>query len=247
MSRFQNKNFLVTGGTSGIGLATAKRLVQDGAKVAVTGTNADRLASAEKALGVIAIKNDASDPAAADVLATEVKAKLGRLDGVFFNAGIGQFVPLEEVSAEQFEREYGVNVRGPLLQSKALLPLLNDGASLALNASVVSLKGFHNTSVYSSTKGAVRTLVRVLAAELAPRGIRVNAVSPGPIQTDFFNRAGLSEAEAGEFGEQILSTVPMGRFGTPDEVAAVATFLLSSDAAFVTGADYAVDGGIAQV
>lgn len=248
MNRFTGKTLLVTGGTSGIGLATARRLVEEGARVVVTGTQEDRLASVQAELkDGLALKNDAADPAAAEVLATEIKDKFGALDGAFLNAGFGHFQPLSEATAEEFEAQYFVNVRGPLLQAKALAPLLRDGGTVLLNTSVARVMGMPNSAIYASTKGAVRTLTRVLARELAARQIRVNAVSPGPIDSNFFSRTGLPQEAVEELGAAIQSQVPLGRFGKPEEVAAVATFLLSDDASYVTGAEYVVDGGMTQL
>lgn len=248
MSRFQDKTVLVTGGTSGIGLATAKRLLDEGATVIATGSRQESVDRAASELpGAELIVNDASDPAAADALAGAVRDQAGQLDAAFLNAGFGRFHPLAEVSAPEFDAHFDVLVKGPLLQARALAPVIKDGGAVLVTSSVVNAMGLPDAAIYSSAKGAVRTLVRALARELSPRGIRVNAVSPGPIGTGFFERTGMSEEEIEAFGQQILGQVPLGRFGEPHEVAAVATFLMSADASYVTGSEYVVDGGMSEL
>lgn len=248
MTRFADKTVLVTGGTSGIGLATVERLVTEGARLAVTGSNRQRLDDLKARLpGIVTIQADNADPASTAAIVDAVKTQLGELDAVFFNAGFGRFAPVESVTAEEFAAQYDVNLRAPMLQAGALSALIKEGGKVVFTTSVAQNLGMPGGSVYNSTKGALRTVVRVLAREWAPRGINVNAVSPGPIGTDFFNRTGLSQAEIDGFGEQILAAVPLGRFGKPEEVAAVATFLLSDDASYVTGSEYVVDGGMSEL
>ena len=245
MNRFDGKHVIVTGATSGIGLATAERLHEEGATLLVTGRNADKLAELGERDRMHAIENDAADPAAAEALAAAAKAHLGgRVDGIFLNAGYGGFAPVGAIAAADFERMMNVNVRAPLLQLQALSDQLAEGGAILFNSSIVNDMKMPGSSVYSATKGAVRSAMQAVSAEMAGRGIRVNAVSPGPIDTGFFSATGLSEEEIQGFADQILAQVPLGRFGEAREIAAAAAFLLSDDASFVHAEELVVDGGM---
>ena len=247
MTRFQNKSILITGGSGGIGKATALQIAEEGGQVLVTGTNQEKLDEVQSAhANIKAIKNDAGDPKAAESLAEAAKEHFGKLDAVFLNAGFGKFAPHTEVSAEAFDEQYNVNVRGPVLHAKALSPLIKDGGNMLVTTSVATYFGMDGGILYNSTKGAMRTVVRVLAKELAGRKIRVNAVAPGPIGTEFFDRTGMSEKDQEEMADSFKEKIPLGRFGEPEEVAAVALFLMSDAAAYVTAAEFVVDGGMTQ-
>ena len=247
MTRFANKKILITGGSGGIGKATAVRIAKEGGHVLVTGTNQTKLDEVQSSHeNITAIKNDAGDPEAATKLAEKVKEHFGELDAAFLNAGFGKFTPHTDVSAEMFDEQYNVNVRGPILHAKALSPLLRDGGNMLVTTSVATYFGMEGGVLYNSTKGAMRTVVRVLAKELAPRKIRVNAVAPGPIGTDFFNRTEMAAEDQEQMAEQIEQAVPLGRFGEAEEVASVATFLMSDEASYVTAAEFVVDGGMTQ-
>ena len=245
MARFTGKNVVVTGGTSGIGLATAKRLAADGASVLVTGTNPERLEQAGQVEDVTTLQNDASDPDAVQALADAVDEHLdGRVDALFLNAGAGEFAPIGQLDAAQFARQLSLNTTGPLLHLDALADKLGENASVVFNTSVVNDLGMQGASAYAASKGGLRSAMLVAANELAPRGVRVNAVSPGPVETDFFGRAGVPEEQAGEMAEGIQAQVPLGRFGKSEEIAAAAAFLLSDEASFVVGHELVVDGGM---
>jgi NAD(P)-dependent dehydrogenase (short-subunit alcohol dehydrogenase family) len=249
MGKLRDKVALITGGNSGIGLAAARRFLEEGAEVILTGRRTDAVEAAAKELGAGAtgLVADAGDPADAARLVAEVQRRHGRLDVLFLNAGIAQFAPFEQQPEAAYDEMFRVNVRGPYFTVQKALPLLSQGASVLFNTSVAGVKGMPNTSAYAATKAALRSVVRTLAAELAPRGIRVNAVSPGPIETPIFGKIGLGPEQIEEFGRQVRSQVPLGRMGRPEEIASVAAFLASDESSFLTGTEITADGGLAQV
>lgn len=243
MARFDNRHVLITGGTSGMGLAGARRIVAEGGRVIVTGMNAERIAAARDLLGVhgSVLANDAADPESPAALVSAVQ-DAGGLDGLWLNAGHAALGAPEDVDAEGFDRMMAANVRGPALQLAALSPHLHDGASVVVTASSSAYEGAAITSLYAATKGALIAMARSWATALAARGIRVNVVVPGPIDTSF--RDFLPDTAKQMFEQFVIAQVPLRRSGTADEAAAVALFLLSDDASYVTGSQYAVDGGL---
>jgi len=247
--KLDGKIALITGGTTGIGLATAKLFIDEGATVIVTGRNPDTLAIARSELGDRAevIASDASDPAAVSALFEQVQARHGRLDVLFLNAGIARFAPISDAPLADFDAIFNVNVKGPWLAIQKALPLLKKGSAIVVNTSVVNVKGMPNTSIYAASKAALRSIVRTAAAELSPLGIRINAVAPGPIETPIYSKLGMPPANVDEFAQQMIPQIPLGRFGAPDELARAALFLASDDASFVQGVELAVDGGLSQV
>jgi NAD(P)-dependent dehydrogenase (short-subunit alcohol dehydrogenase family) len=249
MKRLEGKVALVTGGNSGIGLATAKRFHDEGARVAISGRNQKTLDEAVKLIGtdVLAIQADVAKSADLNKLYAAVSQKLGKIDVLFANAGIYKFAPLTATTESLYDEIFDINAKGVYFTVQKAVPFLNDGASIILNTSVAGIKGVANGTAYAATKAALRSFTRSIALELAERGIRVNAVSPGPINTPAgFERTGLSKEAIAEFVKSIVGRVPLKRIGQPEEIAGAVAFLASSDASYVTGSEVTVDGGFAQ-
>jgi NAD(P)-dependent dehydrogenase (short-subunit alcohol dehydrogenase family) len=247
--RFSGKTIVITGGNSGIGLATAKLFRDEGAKIAISGRDQKTLDESVKVIGgdALAVKADVSKLADIDRLYSQVTAKFGKIDGLFANAGIAKFAPASASTERLFDETFDINVKGLYFTLQKALPHLNNNAGIVLNSSVVNAKGSPTTTIYSASKAAVRSLARTFAAELVDRGIRVNVVSPGPIETPIFGRTGLPQAAIDEFANYIKTSNPMKRFGTPEEVAHAVLFLTSSEASYITGVDLNVDGGFGQI
>lgn len=240
--RLQDKVVVVTGGSSGIGLAAAKRFVAEGARVAVTGRDAKKLGAVREELGVLSVQADSNDFTRSQRAFAEIAEKLGKLDGVFVNAGIGGATPLGATEPERFEEIVRTNFSSAFFTTQAALPHLNDGASLVYNGSVLASNGLPGYSAYGGAKGAIRAMVRVVASELAPRRIRANQVTPGATRTPIWD--GLVPIEALE--RLIAAAAPLGRLAEVDEIAGAVLFLLSDESRFVTGTEIVVDGGVTQ-
>jgi NAD(P)-dependent dehydrogenase (short-subunit alcohol dehydrogenase family) len=249
MGRLEGKRALITGGTTGIGLETAREFLKEGARVAITGTNPATLEAARKELGgdVVILSSDASDVASQTPLAGAMQKAFGGLDVLFVNAGIADLRPVGQWDESGFDRTFAINFKGPFFLIQALLPVLANPASVVLCASVNAHIGMANTSVYGASKAALLSLTRTLSGELISRGIRVNAVSPGPISTPLYSKLGLNDADLKAIAASIQNMVPAKRFGESSEVAKAVVYLASDESAYTVGSEIQIDGGMGNL
>ena len=249
MNRFNQKTVLVTGGSSGIGLAAAKAFAAEGARVVITGRDAAALEQARTELGAnaITLRSDAGSLADAKALAASLAERNLQLDAVFLNAGAAKFAAFPDVDEAMWDQIFDTNIKGPYFQLQALLPLLNSGAAIVINGSINARIGMPNTSVYAASKAAVISLAKTLSAELLPRGVRVNVVSPGPVTTPIYGKLGLDAAAQQATAAQIQSQIPLGRFGTVAEIAATVMHLSAPESAYIVGTEIIADGGMSQL
>jgi NAD(P)-dependent dehydrogenase (short-subunit alcohol dehydrogenase family) len=247
MGEYRDKNVVITGGGNGLGLAMAKLLVDGGARVVITGRSQATLDAARERLGgnTVAVRGDVASLSDLDALADRVKGELGTIEALFVNAGISVLTPFESTTEEAYDELFAINVKGAFFTVQKLAPLLSTGAGVVLTTSIANGIGLLDTSVYAAGKAALRSMARTLSRELLPRGIRVNAVSPGPVDTGTLENT-MTEEEAAQFKAQRVAANPMQRFGTPDEVAKAAAFL-AFDATYTTGTEFVVDGGATQL
>jgi NAD(P)-dependent dehydrogenase (short-subunit alcohol dehydrogenase family) len=246
MGRLQDKRALITGGSSGIGLETARRFAAEGARVAITARSQEGLDSARREIGdsLVCIQSDSADAPGQKQVAERIRQEFGALDILFVNAGVAELRPFDQWDETAYDRTFSINVRGPFFLIQALLPLFANPASIVLNASINAHVGMPNTSVYGASKAALLSLARTLSGELIARGIRVNAISPGPIATPLYSKLGLSAHDLEATAEAIRAQVPAKRFGTPGEIANAVVFLASDESAFTVGSELIVDGGL---
>jgi NAD(P)-dependent dehydrogenase (short-subunit alcohol dehydrogenase family) len=249
MDRLKGKRALITGGNSGIGLETAREFLREGARVAITGRNPAALDAAQKELGpdVLVISSDASDAAAQKQVADSVKQAFGGLDILFVNAGIVDMRPIEQIDSDAFDRSIAINFKGPYFLIQSLLPIFANPASIVLNGSVNAHIGMPNTTIYAASKAALLSLVRTLSGELLSRGIRVNAISAGPISTPLYSKLGIPEDQLKHVATSIQGQIPLGRFGNPSEIASAVVFLASDESAFTVGSELVIDGGMSNL
>ncbi|RZL11458.1 MAG: SDR family oxidoreductase [Rubrivivax sp.] len=249
MTRFTTQSILVTGGSSGIGLAAAQAFATEGARVVITGRDQAALDEAARQIGsgTITLRHDAADVAGAKAMAATLIQQGITLDAVFINAGMARFAAFPDVDEALWDATFGTNVKGAYFQIQALLPVLNRGASIVLNGSINAHIGMPNSSVYAASKAALISLAKTLSAELLPRGVRVNVLSPGPVSTPLYGKLGLDAASLEATAAQIQSQIPLGRFGTPAEIAATVLHLSSPESAFIVGTEIIADGGMSQL
>lgn len=242
--KLEGKIAVVTGGNSGIGYATAKELVAQGATVVLTGRNEEAVIKAATELNAIGIVSDQSHLEAIDQLVQQVKNTVGKVDILFINAGIAGFIPIELVTEDHFDSIMNINFKGAFFTLQKFIPILNEGAAVTFLSSLNATTGMANSSVYAASKASLNSLVRAASIELADRQIRVNSVSPGPISTPIFGKLGLDEESVNGLAQTMQNAIPLKRFGTVEQVAKIVTFLSSDDAAYTTGSDYPIDGGL---
>ena len=247
--RFKDKVAVVTGGNSGIGLATARAYLREGAKVAITGRSDATLKAAQKELGpdVLVIRSDAARVAEIATAMDKIKERFGRIDALFVNASIGKFIPFEEVTEAFFDETMATNLKGLFFTVQKAVPLLTRGSAVVLNASINAHLGMPGSTVYGASKAAVVNLAKTLSADLLVCGVRVNVVSPGPVATPILDRMGFPEEQTRQIRDHITARVPLKRFGQPDEIAAAVLYLSSSESSFVVGTELVVDGGMIQL
>ncbi|WP_435624344.1 SDR family NAD(P)-dependent oxidoreductase [Flagellimonas sp.] len=249
MKKLENKVAIVTGATSGMGLETAKRYLEEGAKVVLTGRSQEKLDALKNELSgdYLLVKAEASSTADSKDLIAKTVEHFGKIDVLFLNAGVFRLETIDGLTEEIFDEVYNINVRGPVFTVRAAYEHLNEGASIIFNTSVVNIKGFGGMTAYASSKAALRSIVRTLAAEFGPKGIRVNAIAPGPIDTPIYGKHNVPQENIDAMASNFPSMISLGRFGNSEEIATTALFLGSSDSSYITGAEIPVDGGFAQV
>ena len=249
MKKLEGKVVLITGGNSGIGLASAKEFAREGALVVITGRRQDALDDALKEIGsgAVGIQGDVSILSDLDRLYKELAERFGKINVLFANAGVIELAPFEAVTEDQFDRQFNINVRGLFFSVQKALPLMDDGSSIILTSSIAHLKALDGHNVYAATKAAIRSFARSWTADLKQRKIRVNCLSPGPVDTPIIEKMGISPEKFAEFDKAIATLIPLGRLAQASELAAAALFLASADSSFVTGIDLCVDGGMAQI
>ena len=250
MGKLENKVVVVTGGNSGIGLASVKSFLREGAKVVFSGRRAEALEEASKDLSgdFKAVLADQGNPSDNKKLIDAAVNAYGKIDVIFANAGVAQFAPSDQITEDFFDNQFNINIKGPAFLVKEAIPNMNDGGNIIFNTSIVHQKGFEGASVYSATKGALRAYARVLTSELAPRNIRVNSIAPGPIGTPIYNKMeGMTDEMVQEMGKSFAENVPLKRFGASEEVAEAAVFLASDDASYINGIELEIDGGMSQI